>query len=231
MRSEQKSAIDRRESSRRVAVWVAVIACHLGFLMLFFPPAIDHSDTNRMAKTKRLALQLRFVTLPRLIPMPVASSSAQASRSPRYRTIARIRRMAVPTVHTIVSDSPSPAATPAISPLSIPAQAPNQSDPNADGGFGKRLREAQHGSATHGIPGSDKALVSGIEFVNPMDQGVGAVARQAQRLFGIKSRQCIDVEAWRTLTTQELLARHISPDDVNREDEKYQCNAPPGLHF
>lgn len=220
-----------RESGRRVAVWVAVIACHLGFLMLFFPPAIDHSDKNGMAKTKRLALQLRFVTLPSTIPMPVASSSAQASRSPRYRTIAPIRRMTVPTVQAAVSHPTPPAAVSAVTAQPTPAQAANESYANADGGFEKRLREAQRGSVVHGVPGSDKALVSGIEFVNPMDQGVGAVARKAQRLFGIKSRQCIDVEAWRKLTTQELLARHISPDDVNREDEKYQCNAPPGLHF
>lgn len=113
----------------------------------------------------------------------------------------------------------------------MPTEAPNEADANSDGGFGQRLREAQHGSAIHGMPGSDKAFVPGIHFVNPMDHGIGAVVRQAQRLFDVKSRQCIDVEAWRKLTTQELVTRQISPDDVDREDEKYQCNAPPGLHF
>jgi hypothetical protein len=81
------------------------------------------------------------------------------------------------------------------------------------------------------LPGSDKAFVPGMHFVNPMDQGIGAVVRKAQRLFGVKSRQCIDVETWRSLTPQELSARHISPDEVDREDQRYGCNEPPGLHF
>ena len=55
--------------------------------------------------------------------------------------------------------------------------------------------------------------------------------RKTQRLFGITSRHCIDVDAWRHLTPQELSARHISPDNVDKTDEKYDCNRPPGLSF
>jgi len=232
VRPELKLVTHLRESGRRISVWIVVIACHLGLLMLFLQPASDESDTKPLAKDKEHALLLRFLSLPPPYAPPVTPTTRQVFRSPRPRAV-------VPTRHTAVSSVQSPVEVAAPSSVEahtmptepMPTEAPNEADANSDGGFGQRLREAQHGSAIHGVPGSDKAFVPGIHFVNPMDQGIGAVVRQAQRLFGVTSRQCIDVEAWRKLTTQELVTRHISPDDVDREDEKYQCNAPPGLHF
>ncbi len=64
-----------------------------------------------------------------------------------------------------------------------------------------------------------------------MDQGIGSVVRNAQRLFGVTSRQCIDVEAWQQLTPEELSARHLDAQDVAKAAEKYQCNRPLGLNF
>jgi hypothetical protein len=64
-----------------------------------------------------------------------------------------------------------------------------------------------------------------------MKQGIGAVMRTAQRAFGIANNHCIDVDVWRHLAPQELSARHISLSDVDKVDEKYRCDDPPGLHF
>jgi hypothetical protein len=231
VRAASEPANHRLESGRRVAVWIVVIVCHLGWLMLLLQPTIDDVDRNPLANTEARALELRFVhvsrpsTMPQILPTPALSiqPGRQAIRSTRRTTAATAwRAMHIP--------SP-PAETHAIPAEPITMPAGDDADASSDGGFGQRLREAQHGAAIRGVPGSDKAFVPAMHFVDPMDQGIGAVARKAQRLFGIKSRQCIDVEALRKLTTRELLARHISPDDVDRKDEKYACNAPPGLHF
>lgn len=71
----------------------------------------------------------------------------------------------------------------------------------------------------------------GIQLTAPRDQGLGAVMRKMQRLFGITSHACIDVDVWGTLSSQELAEKHITPDQVKRLAEKYHCNEPPGLHF
>lgn len=232
MRAEQGISSRLRESARQVAVWVAVIICHLGFLTLFLRSATDDSDTALPAKNDMQALQLRFLSesqrphLSTALPVP-----RLVARNPHFQVVSSPKPMAVSTVQHAVDVPVPPAETHMIPTEPMPSQSPGVAGGNSDGGFQSRLREAQHDSGVHGLPGSDKAFVPGIRFVDPMDQGVGAVAREAQRLFGIKSRQCIDVETWRSLTPQELSARHISPGDVDREDEKYDCNAPPGLHF
>lgn len=106
-----------------------------------------------------------------------------------------------------------------------------EKDSTGDGGLQERLRNAQRSYSVHGVPGSGTPYAPGIHLVDPMSQGLGAVMRTAQRAFGIKNSHCIDVDAWRQLTPQELSARHTSPGDVDSVDEKYGCNKPPGLHF
>ncbi|HUH54145.1 MAG TPA: hypothetical protein VLZ32_00225 [Rhodanobacter sp.] len=100
-----------------------------------------------------------------------------------------------------------------------------------DGGFHARLRRAQRAHDVHGLPGFHTSLVPGIHLVDPVEQGLGAVMRTAQRAFGIRSSHCIDVDIWRQLTPNELSTRHLSLGDVDKADEKYDCNRPPGLHF
>ena len=230
VRPELKLVTHLRESGRRISVWIVVIACHLGLLMLFLQPASDESDMKPLAKDRERVLLLRLLSLPR--SSALTPPTRRVSGGPRHQDAASKPRMTIPSVQLPMRPIKAPSAEAHMSsPETTPAEAANSAGAKGDGGFGQRLREAQHASDSEGVPGSDKALVSGIHFVDPMDQGIGAVARQTQRLFGIKSRQCLDVEKWRSMTPQELSARHISPDDVDREDEKYQCNAPPGLHF
>jgi len=116
--------------------------------------------------------------------------------------------------------------------LSTAVPASNANDGSSkDAGFFERLRNAQRSHSVHGVPGSDTTYAPGIHLVDPMDQGIGAIMRTIQRGFGITTSHCVDVDVWRHLTPQELIARHISPDDVDRVVEKYKCNDPPGLHF
>jgi len=88
---------------------------------------------------------------------------------------------------------------------------------------------AQHSSDVRGVPGSNLRLAPTIQLVDPAEQGVGAVARSAQRLFGIPSHHCIDVNTWRNLTAGELIARHLTARDVEEASQKYQCDRPLGL--
>lgn len=119
---------------------------------------------------------------------------------------------------------PSPAAV-------VPEQLSGTYTNAGDGGFHERLSNAQHLQDIHGVPGSDTRVAPGLELTRPMNQGIGAVMRNTQRLFGIPSRHCVDVEVWQHLSPDELSARHLSPLDVRRETEKYDCNQPLGLHF
>lgn len=70
-----------------------------------------------------------------------------------------------------------------------------------------------------------------MQMTDPMNQGIGAVLRNTQRLFGVTNKHCIDVEVWQSLSPDELVARHLSPADVQHANEKYGCNRPLGLSF
>jgi hypothetical protein len=101
----------------------------------------------------------------------------------------------------------------------------------ADGGFSQRLSAAQRAQHVPGLPGSDTRLAPGVQMIDPRSQGIGGLMRNAQRLFGVPSKPCIDVEIWSRMSIQELLARHLSPADVEAANQKYDCNRPLGLNF
>jgi len=93
------------------------------------------------------------------------------------------------------------------------------------------MSDAQNAQRIRGVPGTDRRVAPGIELTAPMDQGIGSVLRNAQRLFGVSNRHCIDVDVWRHLSPDQLKDRHLTAADVERESDKYQCNRPPGLNF
>lgn len=219
-----------RESSYRVTILVVVISCHLGLLLLLLRPVTFYRGTTPVVRNNYpQVLKLR------LFQPPQASSPRQALPT---------RRLIAPAVHshrTLTARSPTP---PAVQPAAHVDMQPyetrstnappvdrNEEASSRDGGFQARLRHAQDAYSVRGVPGSDTPAAPGIHLVDPMQQGIGAVMRTAQRAFGIASRHCIDVDVWRHLTAQALSARHISSDEVDRVDEKYRCNEPPGLHF
>ena len=208
---------------------VVVISGHLGLLMLLLRPVIFYRDTTPEVKDNSRVLKLRFFQPPQL-------SSPHA--------VLPARRRSAPAWHrheTAVSTSPKPAAVRQAPHANVPPRRlrlsvtpdtqASEGNPAGDGRFQERLHDAQHSHLLRGVPGSDTPLAPGIHLVDPLSQGVGAVMRTAQRAFGIRNKHCIDVDAWRHFTPQELNARHLSSSDVNKIDEKYGCNKPPGLHF
>lgn len=217
------------ESGRRLTVLAVVIGGHLGLLTLMLRPPIFYRNATAVARNNLQVLKLRFLP-------PVQPSSRHPALLPqRHIAPSAQSRKASP------AGSPNPRAfPPAVNTAATPFEAPVASTPipdrnektfTSDGGFQERLRHALHASAVRGVPGSSAPVAPGFPLADPMHQGIGAVMRTAQRAFGIENRHCIDVDAWRQLTLQELSERHISPSDVDNLDQKYACNKPPGLHF
>ncbi|MDF4025983.1 hypothetical protein P3W24_13475 [Luteibacter sp. PPL201] len=68
-------------------------------------------------------------------------------------------------------------------------------------------------------------------LTDPSSQGLGAVLRTTQRLFGITNHHCIDVEVLRSLAPEALAERHLSPRDVARMNDAYRCDRPLGVSF
>lgn len=155
-------------------------------------------------------------------------------------------RKAPGTVASVISsrDPARPPADTADRPVTPPDtttvtdRAPGPSSPDVqvlpssgDGGFRDRLFEAQHANGVRGVPGSDTRLAPGIQLMAPETQGIAGAMRKTQRLFGIASAHCKDVETLQGLTSEQLIARHVSPAQVKRDAEKYDCDRPLGLSF
>ena len=211
---------------------VVVTCCHLGLLTLLLRPVNHDRDGTSAVENDPLTLKLR------LIPQPQPTSTHLAPQA--LRPIASTLRIHRAPSGKAPEPLPAQRATHVVAPLSethltgaptAPNQYTNDQASTSDGGFQERLLNAQHSYAVHGVPGSDKPDAPGIYLINPMSQGIGAVMRNTQRLFGVTNRHCIDVDVWRHLTPQELSARHISLHDVDKIDKKYNCNRPLGLSF
>lgn len=232
MRAEGIKSSGLYDSARRIAVMAVVISCHLGLLVLLLRPIHGDRDRTLITEEDPLVLKLRFI--PRLqstaahltppAPQPVALT-------PRIHKTPALRASEPPS-----AERTAHVTTPPSEPRSINAPTPpnlrlNNQASTSDGGFQERLANAQHSPDVHGVPGSDRPIVPGIHLINPRNQGVGAVMRNAQRLFGITDRHCIDSEVWRHLTQEELKERHLSLHDLDQMDDKYDCNRPLGLSF
>lgn len=219
-------------SARRIVALAVAIGCHLGLLVVMLRPDTHRTDIISAMRDGTATLELRFITVRRR----AMASPPRAEARPRQ--VLRVARSIPPQskpVSTGVAEPPAPVARPAASPAApaLPAQtiAPDAGSQAAssDGGFRDRLLNAQRAGEIHGVPGSDKRAAPGIQLTDPMDQGIGSVMRETQRLFGITHAKCIDVEAWEHLTPDELIARHLTPEDVKKQSDKYSCNRPLGL--
>ena len=211
---------------RGVALGVA-LSLHLALWMLVMCPATWEQAATADRRTHHPLLQLR------LLRRMVSSQAPAIMPAPRALAVvahAPTRRM----LHLAQAVTPAYVARLSASPPEVPdsSSVVARSQPAAgDDGFGQRLLQAQRAYAIHGVPGSAVPRVAGIHLIDPRNQGLGAAVHQVQRLFGIVNHHCIDVDVWRHLTPRELSARHISPDEVDRVDRKYQCNRLPGLSF
>jgi hypothetical protein len=218
----------RAEVRRCVALGAALLFNFAALFLLLRPVVPERVDAHRHHGS-RDALRQRFV------PIAVSPEVQASARPPRRIAPARQRHPVRPTLplQTALAGHPQPVVSPWSAP-SLPVRPTTDVDRPVipeDGGFDRRLREAQHADAIRGVPGSPTPRVAGIQFVDPQTQGLRGAMRQMQRLFGITNHHCVDVDVWRHLSPRELAARFISPRDVDRVDAANHCNQPPGRHF
>ncbi len=210
---------------RGIAIGIAV-SFHLVVLILILRPEAYRQDA-KVAQPDMQRLQLRLLrqraTILKYPAMPELRASAPGTHAGQMAPPSK--PAAIEQVLPAVPQIAGPAAS--VVPV-IPA---SHADSDGDGGFRERLLQAQQSSVIRDVPGSDASRVPGVRLADPGTQGVRAVARKVQRLFGITSRHCIDVAVWRNLTPRELGERHITSGDLDRLDEEYHCNEPLGLGF
>lgn len=206
----------RGPAGHRVAVQATVIGLHLGILWLLQRPATPRLPSTNTAADARTGLRIRFLHIPLEPPhQQVRNDPRPSIPAPKHSAPAR---------KTVTAGEPAPAAT---KPTASTAGRLDWSLPSGD---------ADHGYIAHGpgdgtgfghsatrIPGSGAAVVPGIRMIDPRTQGVAGAVRAVQALFGVADHHCVDVEAWRSLSTEELLDRHISPAQVYRTAETYHC--------
>ncbi|SFS11727.1 hypothetical protein SAMN05216570_2559 [Dyella sp. OK004] len=209
---------------------VVTISCHLGLLMVLLRPVAPSTDMTSVVENDTAALDVRFISLPRLTATPPASPSPRRVAPQK----ALVKETVPPPAQRIMHVALQPPKANSTN-LSLPPVAPvtptNNQASTGDRGFRSRLLNAQHSQDIRGVPGSDKRVAPGVELIDPMSQGVGAVMRGTQRLFGVTNRHCIDVGVWQNLTPDELNERHLSPADVEKAAQKYNCYRPLGLNF
>jgi hypothetical protein len=244
MQSMGRNLKDFALSSRRVVAMAVAIGCHGFLLAIILRPASDPRDPLAVVVDESSSLELNFI-LPR--PTSARSSAPQTaelagrrgrpanlwrSSQARHLDADATRADKRPTNAPSSAETTAPSTDPVVSPNHVATDRQGAfSSPSGDGGFRDRLLDAQHSTGVPNIPGSDHRIAHGIQLTDPMNQGVGAVMRDTQRLFGVTNRHCIDVEVWQSLSPDELSARHLTPDDVRSEGEKYNCNRPLGLSF
>lgn len=200
---------------------VVAIGCHLGLLVAVLRPATHRHTAIDVAPREVSALELRFVAMhaPRPIVVP---AHTRIATPPRHAKPLPIRP----------KDAP-PAPPPSLGEVTAPPAPPTAPTTSsfANGSFERQLHDAQRSNAMPALPGSDLRRAPGIQLIDPMNQGIGAIARKSQRLFGVPSSHCVDVDRLRSLSPEELASRHLSPRDVAHMNEKYDCQRPLGLSF
>lgn len=218
------------ESARRIVAMVAVISCHLGLLMQLLRPISNGLEKTSVVESGSPALELRLIAAvpsrhPARASLRLTGSTLRLPHAPSGKAT---EPPLAPRVAQVAA--PMPEVRPASTSTTAAGYVNIKMSTN-DGGFQERLHDAREAHAVRGVPGSDTSFAPGIHLANPMSQGVGAVMRNTQRLFGVSNSHCIDVDVWRHLSPQELSARHISLRDIANVDEKYNCSQPMGLSF
>jgi hypothetical protein len=202
-----------------MAVSAIVISGHFGLLMLLLQGgSASWPDWPGRIASPRNIIKLRFIETaparPNTHHPPVAAAAPGPGPPRRWRTpvVTRSAAMAdhLPTAAPSARLISGPDAAIAAPPGSIPG--------------GNLLRGADlDRSSSIRLPGSSVAIVPGLQLVDPRTQGVAGAARLLQHLFGVPDTHCVEVDAWRTLSAKEMLARHISPAQVQKTAEEYGC--------
>lgn len=205
----------------RVAVMAAVLLIHAGFVVLLLWPAGTWRWRGAMRPSARSdALSLRFIALPPAVPVP-----------PRMRVLPPVRAL-VPTHRSriaaaVAAQRPKPRPPPvsgADVPLS-PVDDTRGTAPDYIPGGGRFAADPGFARDNVHLPGSAQPVhgMPVFRMVDPKMQGIAGAVRTVQRLFGIPDRHCVDVDAWRGMTTSERIARHIDDERIDETAARYHC--------
>jgi len=222
-----------RVSIRRILALAVAMGCHGVVLVTLLMPATPDDAAGTVPQMHEAQIKVRWLpsqspaATQRIAVSPAARAKAHGSKPPSPH--ATMSEAAQPTISDRSSGAPSQLVLP--NTLALPGQRPAMSSTVADAGLHDRIHDAQHSRDVRGIPGSDRRISPGIALTDPRKQGLGSVLSNVQRLFGVTQHACIDVDAMHQLTTEELIARHLTQEDLDKQAEKYQCNEPLGLHF
>lgn len=208
--------LDWQASGRRIAVQAVVISLHLGMAMVLLrgPTSLWHDAQDKPIRAREI-LQLRFVPAVARKPRTIVAATTPPA--------VRVRKRSTTIRATPIVDPAITLAAPA-SPTNAPTPSGTAGAGYVPGGNLLNGTDQFHRSAAH-LPGSAVAIVPGLHMIDPRTQGIAGAARALQALFGVPDHHCVDVDAWRTLSTRELLDRHVSPEQVESTAAKYHCFA------
>lgn len=118
--------------------------------------------------------------------------------------------------------------------MELPANRASNARPLAhfeNKGLHQRLQAANAANAVHGLPGTASHRMAELVLRDPLQHGLAAAMHTTQRLFGITRRDCVDVQVEESPSAQQLIDRHLTAVDVKADEQRYDCNRPPGLSF
>lgn len=207
-----------------MAIHTVLIGFHLGLFMILLrepePPALQRHPEKEGARD---AIRVRLIAMePQRNSQRDAASQSRAL-APKLLTT-RTPQRSVPK-HTASTEVPT-----GVPPPSDEGHVSDTPPPDADahvdyvpGGALLGAGPSGYSQRAH-LPGSDRVIVSDIALIDPDKQGVKHVAQRLQHYLGIPDRHCLDVDSWRTMSRQELVDRHISPEQVDQIAQKYKCD-------
>lgn len=217
------------ESTLRITALAVVIGGHLALLLLLLRPVVPYRDRPPVVKTNLRRLELHLL-LPARLPSRPPTLAAHRELAPAAHSHVTLPMQ--PRQPLAAQHAPRPGAQfPKGLLLRAPSAAVMEGNTRADRTIEDRLHDAQRARTIRGLPGSASPFVKGISFADPMNQGIGSAMRAAQRAIGSTNSHCIDADVLRHLSPEELSARRISANDVDKADEKYGCSKPLGISF
>ena len=201
----------------RVVSITAVLVLHAGFLMVLLAPATRWRwDENHRSASPADTLRVRFLALPP--PRHVVAPP------PRHRPrVVPLPETPLLSVHR-TQQAPAPAISASVATPPMAVTTTNAAPSYVPGG-GRFGASSGYGSSDTRLPGSAAPVRGAPVFpmADPRMQGIAGVARVVQSLFGIPDHHCVEVDAWRTLTPDQRLERHIDDAQIDDTAARYGC--------
>lgn len=202
----------------RVVSIAAVLALHVGFLMVLLAPATRWRwNGGRRSPSAADTLQVRLIALPppRHVVAPPPPHRSRVAPLPKTPLLSVRRTQQAPVLAisaSVASSPPEPVASTNAAPSYVP-------------GGGRFGASSGYGSSDTRLPGSAAPVRGAPVFpmADPRMQGIAGVARVVQSLFGIPDHHCVEVDAWRTLTPDQRLERHIDDAQIDDTAARYGC--------